>query len=210
MTSKKKTQKKAQQPKRVTRAFLLKVAKDIYDPKDRSYLRLCGGTLQNGPDPKDKKRVMHCGLGELYFAMMGQHPEDHPNRSLQDDDVVELVVEHSTVHDEARATYDRDLAAVKKLKISPERKRDLLHALGPRDDVDDEDRDYQFRNLLGAIPDINDEDHEKSDEEDEEEQDGDEHEGTEKKYAIETEATYRARARRVAAQLRKAAAVLPK
>jgi hypothetical protein len=54
---------------------MLKLADKIYDPKKRTFIRLCYGLLQNGPDPTNGVRTMHCGLGELYFAMTGRHPE---------------------------------------------------------------------------------------------------------------------------------------
>jgi len=53
----------------VNKKFLNDLANWIYDPAKKSFLRLCSGTLQNGPDPEDEERSMHCGLGELYFAI---------------------------------------------------------------------------------------------------------------------------------------------
>lgn len=58
----------------VTWKFMLDLADRIHNAKMGKFLRLCNGTLQNGPDPT-KRRTMHCGLGELYFAMTGKHPK---------------------------------------------------------------------------------------------------------------------------------------
>ena len=63
--------------KPITRAFLNRLANRIYDPKKpERYLRLCKGTLANWPDPENKRRRMHCGLGELYFAATGKQPDE--------------------------------------------------------------------------------------------------------------------------------------
>lgn len=69
--------------------FFNDLANKIYNPKTKKFLRLCEGLLTNGPDPTDKKRRMHCGLGELYFQMTGQH-----TASLEEDDVVELAMDN--------------------------------------------------------------------------------------------------------------------
>jgi hypothetical protein len=78
----------------VNRAFLNKLADNIYDPKTKDFLPLCKGTLQNGPDPYDGKRTLHCGLGELYFCMTGKQPED---AGVSEDEVVEKAIELSTL-----------------------------------------------------------------------------------------------------------------
>lgn len=57
--------------------FFRRLADDIYDPTTGSYLRLCKGKLQNGRDPDDACRIMHCGLGEVYYAVKGEHPNPH-------------------------------------------------------------------------------------------------------------------------------------
>lgn len=41
---------------KVTRKFLTDLANQIYSSRNRTFLRLCSGTLQNGPDPTDKRR----------------------------------------------------------------------------------------------------------------------------------------------------------
>ncbi len=78
---------------KVTRKFLLDLADKIHNPKTKTFLRLCTGTLQNGPDPEDQKRPMHCGLGELYYAMTGVEPERMPE--VDEDEVVEEAVRRS-------------------------------------------------------------------------------------------------------------------
>lgn len=90
MSSKKKTKKNGKnKTNMVNRKFLTDLANDIYDPKTRRFMRLCAGTLQNGPDPTNTNRLMHCGLGELYFSMTGKQPKI---RAVTEDDVVDLVV----------------------------------------------------------------------------------------------------------------------
>ena len=77
---------------RVTRQFMLDLAESIYSSRNRTFLRLCNGTLQNGPDPTNPKRPMHCGLGELYYAITGVQPEE---TGVGERDVIELAVERS-------------------------------------------------------------------------------------------------------------------
>ncbi len=78
--------------KKVTRKFLLDLADAIYNPKTRKFLRLCDGALTNGPDPTNRERKMHCGLGELYYAMTGRHTTQD---CVTEDDVVDLAAELS-------------------------------------------------------------------------------------------------------------------
>lgn len=96
---KKASKKKA--PVVVNRKFLLDLANDIYDPKTRRFLRLCCGTLQNGPDPTDEERPMHCGLGELYYAMTGMQPHgDYKTGvpSVNEADVIDMACKLSTLN----------------------------------------------------------------------------------------------------------------
>lgn len=105
---KKSTGKKKEKNVVVDRAFFLRLADQIYDPKTRKFLRLCDGELQNGPDPTDKERTMHCGLGELYFAMTGDHPRGH----VREDGIIELAIKRlpkqclDHIQDEVRDTLD--------------------------------------------------------------------------------------------------------
>jgi len=168
----------------VTRKFLNDLARSIYNPTTRRFLRLCKGTLQNGPDPTDKKRSMHCGLGELYFAMTGLQPEE---TGIDEDGVVAMAVARSPLQS---ADELRQIAAegVKKLKLPKGVKETMLEAL------DEMDGDYlaedaeDFKSTLDDIPGQND-------------SCGDSH-------ACTTE-DFRTRSQRVAAKLREAAKILP-
>lgn len=77
MTAKKTTKAKTRKPKPievVTKKVLLKIADRIYNPVTGDFLKLCKGTLQNGPDPDMPSRTMHCALGELFYAVTGEQP----------------------------------------------------------------------------------------------------------------------------------------
>lgn len=178
----------------VNRAFMLRLADSIYNPKTRSFLRLCNGTLQNGPDPEDEERPMHCGLGELYFAMTGHQPnEDH----VSEEDVVNKAVELSGFGDVRQEAVDAAVDSVKAMSVPKSVKDDLIDCI-ERSDEDDDDSPFipqgevAFREALDAIPEKNDEDtgH----------------------CAVMTDQSwenYRNRASRVATQLRRAAKHLP-
>lgn len=185
---------------RVDREFLLNLANDIYNSRNRTFLRLCNGKLQNGPDPTNKKRTMHCGLGELYFAMTGLQPE---MTGVSEKDVVDLAVELSPLNGlrekrdrEAHANLDAALNAIRKMNISETLKETFIYNIDDEkeaiDNVEDDDRDDEessFRETLDAIPDENDDDY-CNDECD--------------------AAIYRERSKRVAAMLKKAASYLPR
>jgi hypothetical protein len=81
MTAKKttKTTKKTRKPKPievVTKKVLLKIADRIHNPVTGDFLKLCRGTLQNGPDPDMPSRTMHCALGELFYMVTGVQPNN--------------------------------------------------------------------------------------------------------------------------------------
>jgi hypothetical protein len=193
----KKTKKKSSMMNKivVNRKFLNDLADRIYNPKSRRFLRLCQETLQNGPDPTNKKRSMHCGLGELYFAMTGKQPDDV---NINEDDVVDLALELSTLNNDNKNQSRKQVRdAVEALDISPTVKDGILETL-----TDDffEEAEYDvtkdaFCEELGFIADVNDADD--NDNNSPRARDGCSYE------------TYRSRARRVANQLRKAAKLLP-
>lgn len=166
----------------VTADFLNKLADSIYNPKEKSFMPLCYGTLQNGDDPfSKKKRTMHCGLGELYYCMTGKQPEkDNVNES----DVVDLVVDNCVL--KANQGLDAARKAIETLDVDDYVKDDLLMVLNDNEVGDDE-----LRALLDLIPEKNDEDR-------------DDDEGDEGM----TRSMYRARSRRVANVLRKAAKLI--
>jgi hypothetical protein len=127
--------------RKLTAKDLFKLADRLYNPETKDYLPLCSGTLQNGPCPRDKKRTMHCGLGELYFFMTGNHPE---TEDVQESDVVEMAVEACTLKVDP---YD----VIERSALSPEQKKICLEALEAEDDPS------ELRVLLDNIPDVNDE-----------------------------------------------------
>lgn len=151
----------------VDRAFLRGLANEIYDSKNRRYLRLCNGTLQNGPDPKDKSRPMHCGLGELYFQMTGYQPKE---TGVSEEDVVELATERSSVKSNLDDDLKTAMSALKALKLPANldcEKNNLMEQLEQaaeynEDDVNDDScgdmaQDLvEFRSILNKIPEEND------------------------------------------------------
>ena len=154
---------KSKKPVKVTRKFLLDLADMIHDPKTKEFTRLCEGVLINGPDPTNKKRRMHCGLGELYFAMTHKHPEE-----VVESDVVRLAAERSTFVQEAGEA--KALGEINKLKLPDAAKEELYNTL--RDYIDsaknegDENgihnfmakEEAKFREILSKIPEKNDDD----------------------------------------------------
>lgn len=180
-------------PVRVTRSWMESLADSIYNPRTRTFLRLCSGTLQNGPDPTDEKRPMHCGLGELYFAMTGHQPEED---GVGESDVVDKAVELSGFGGVREAAVKRAIAGVKALKLPGDVEDEMIDAI-ERADEDDEssfqpEGEVDFRELLDAIPDKNDQDT-----------------GHCSVMSDQSWENYRNRASRVATQLRRAARCLP-
>jgi hypothetical protein len=202
MPTKKKLVKKKKIAKKVTvdRKFLMDLANLIYDRKTRKFLRLCDGTLQNGPDPTNPKRPMHCGLGELYFAMTGLQPEA---TGVGEEDVIDLAVKLSPLNGmkeamikEQKAKLDTAKKIVKSLDLSADLASDLIdHIDAAHDDVEDcideSSLEKEFRDALDEIPGENDDGC------------GDEGDSC-------TISTFRERSKRVAEKLREAAALLPK
>jgi hypothetical protein len=192
--------KKITKQTRVTRKFLTDLADSIYNTKTRRFLRLCNGTLQNGPDPTNERRPMHCGLGELYFAMTGRQPED---TAVEERDVIDEAVKRSTLDaGGAEKVVEAAAEALRKSGLPEDVRNDLISDLEDRfsraeDDVDTDtgiheftpDAEAKFREVLGNIPGVND--------------DG----CGEDKCTVED---YRARSQRVAKQLRLAAKILPR
>ena len=175
---------------KVNRKFLIDLANRIYDPKTRRFLRLCKGTLQNGPDPTDQERSMHCGLGELYFAMTGRQPqEDHAN----EDDVVNLAVELSPLNGQRDRARDNAIKTIKALALPEELTDTLVTHVEDTFEFNNEDiegAEASFRADLNEIPGTND-------------GDADCRDGT------CTYDMFRSRSSRVATQLRRAAKHLP-
>lgn len=170
----------------VDRKFLIDLANSIYDPKTRRFLRLCKGVLQNGPDPTNEARPMHCGLGELYFAMTGKQPE---KTRIDEDGVVKEAIARSTFNIVAKANREKASIGIKKLHLHKELEKSLLYIIKNNEPFSKAEEN--FRDALGEIPNINDDD------------DGCRH-GTCKVSVL------RSRSARVAKKLRAAAALLPK
>lgn len=179
----------------VTRTFLLNVAKMIYDPKTRRHLNLCARVLKNGPDPKDPKRHMHCGLGELYFAMTGKEPE----RDICDEAVVQMACEQSSLVIKLKANLVGAQQAIKSLKsLKSTMPGDLLEeiindAVYKIDEynIDETDEYQDLMRVLNEIPNEN---------------DGG---GNEPEDEFCNVTHFKERSRRVAAQIRAAAKLLP-
>lgn len=186
----------------VNKAFMNKLADMIHNPKNKTFLRLCNGTLQNGPDPTNAKRPMHCGLGELYFAMTKRQPEED---GVGESDVVETAVELSTFVSAKEKAKDLEYKKltqarekIRKLDVSKELKLSLIETITEEiEELDDKEPDEEspealkeqkFRDALDDIPNTNDD-------------------GVEEDAC--TIGNYRARSKRVASQLRKAAKFLP-
>ncbi len=201
-TTKKSAKPRSVYPKKVTRAFLLDLANRIYDPKTKKFLHLCTGTLQNGPDPTNEKRAMHCGLGELYFAITGREPKKDLNvygARISESDVIDLAVNQSPL--KGGTERHKDISAdslsrhIDTLKIS-ESLKDTLQSI-TRDEIESSEDDeilspvQAFVSALGDIPSENDDDPC----------------GHTAETCSPTE--FKARSRRVSAQLRKAAKLLP-
>lgn len=170
-------------PKQVTRQFLMDLARTIYDTKSRRFLRLCDGKLQNGPDPTNAQRPMHCGLGELYFAMTDTQPETD---GVDEDEVVALAVELSPFGVLAKQARAKAVASIKALGLAEDLEDSLLEKIDDADDADLNGKEAEFREILGEIPGAN-----------------DRCEG-----ACDRD-VYRQRSMRVARELRKAARLLP-
>lgn len=183
------TNKTAKKPKfkKVTRKFLFDLADKIYNPKTKQALNLCKGTLSNGPDPVDGKRTMHCGLGELHFAITGENPPDWET----EENVVLRACEQSSLVDEFERRRKETVAKLKKeFKGSPIL-ADMIDIAQSCDGVDFDEKGSlgRFELILDSIPRANDKD--KVDDE----------------FCTLTD--YKNRARRVATKFRQAARLLP-
>jgi len=190
---------KKKSAKRVTvgRKLLMNLATDIYNPTTKKFLHLCDGKLQNGPDPTNKKRPMHCGLGELYFAMTGKQPE---STNVDEEDVINLAVELSPLKGlreaaikETTDKLDQITKLAKSLKLEGDMENDIASLVSDlkADFLEDEDHktlEDEFRQALDDIPGENDD-------------------GCGNSCSV---AKFRERSMRVAAQLREAAELLPR
>jgi hypothetical protein len=183
MKKKNKVQKKVV----VNRKFLNDLADSIYNPKTRKFLRLCEGTLQNGPDPIDGHRTMHCGLGELHFAMTGMQPEE---TNATEGEVVSMAYDLSPLNGLDDILREDAVKEIKKTKLSAAVKEALLDQVAYLNDDELGVNDEPFLSALESIPDEND--------------DGCGHD------EACTPATFRKRSQRVAKKLREAASYLPK
>lgn len=195
------TKKKAsKKPVVVNKQFMLDLARQIYDGKNKRFLRLCTGTLQNGPDPTDKDRSMHCGIGELYFAMTGEQPA---SGNVTEDGVIDMAVRLSTLG----PSLERNelCRKIRELGLRGDIVRRLIDALA---DADEDlpfvsygnpeqaitQAEYEFRHALGSIPNTNDAGSN----------------GCDNHGNCSTKEQFRKRSKRVATQFRKAAGFLPK
>lgn len=178
---------KKEKQQKVTREFLTGLADTIYNTRTRRFLRLCDGKLQNGPDPTNVERPMHCGLGELYFAMTGLQPK---STGVSEDDVVDLAVRRSAFNATTKQKAQkkaRAIATIKALGLSEDLRETLLDQVEAAEEVDFNGKESQFRQALDEIPSENDD-------------------GCGNGCNLDD---FRKRSQRVATQLRKAAKLLP-
>lgn len=181
-------------PIRIKRSWMMALADRIYNPRTQRFLRLCNGTLQNGPDPKDPARPMHCGLGELYFAMTGHQPQED---RVSEAGVVRKAVELAGFAKAREESINDAIEGIRGLGLNKDLKRTLL---GEVKDVRDDRHDdapfdmgeTRFSSILSDIPTNNDDDT-----------------GACRVDGEQSWENYRNRARRVATQLRKAAKYIP-
>ncbi len=145
----------------VDKKFMNDLADEIYNPSTKKYLRLCTGTLRNGPDPVDEDRPMHCGLGELYFKMTNRQPN---LSKITEDDVVEECIKRSTIDPDGRAEKkERNLRKtlneeLRKLSLTEGQICCMVDAaVMELDPMEFEDKATEFRRLLSEIPNVNDE-----------------------------------------------------
>jgi len=145
----------------VDKKFLNTLADEIYNPKHKTYIRLCTGTLQNGPDPVDGKRTMHCGLGELYFKLTHRQPDTD---KIEEDDVIEECLRRSALNPEGKYEKERDTLEktlnkeLKKLNLPDAQIQDMITAAVDCLDEDDiKSKAQNFRAILERIPTVNDE-----------------------------------------------------
>jgi hypothetical protein len=134
--------------------FFNDLADKIYNNKTRKFLRLCRGKLTNGPDPEDSDRKMHCGLGELYFAMTGEHTGD-----LSENAVVKITMDNTTLKIKNNKDKENIRNLIKSIKnINSNVKEMALESIDDTfkyndDYTDDENKIYE---LLDRIPSVND------------------------------------------------------
>jgi hypothetical protein len=132
---------------------------------------------------------MHCGLGELYFAMTGLEPNAS---NVSEDDVIKIAVERTSVYTSIQREIDKSKAIIQKMNIDNDMKRNMLNIMV----LHDLENTYQYfdaklerlRGAFEAIVKINDQDSASN--------------------MCSNHKTYKARAKRVANQFRKIAALL--
>jgi hypothetical protein len=151
-------QNKKEKKQKVDRKFLMGLANAIYNARTRQFLRLCDGQLQSSPDPTNVERIMHCGLGELYFAMTGLQPEE---MSVKEYDVINLAVERSafnTTAKQRKAKRARARATIKALGLSGDLQASLLDKIDSADEKKFNGNEFKFRKVLDNITSANDDD----------------------------------------------------
>lgn len=144
--------------------FFRNLADDIYDPMTGSYLRLCKGKLQNGPDPEDACRIMHCGLGEAYYAVKGDHPDPLSSssdmqavRAISDAVVDDLTARRPNMDRKALKSLAQALGTLERLGVvqangSP----DIEVRINKKFERELENLYYTLISVLGSIPEKND------------------------------------------------------
>lgn len=138
--------------KKVTPKFLNDLANKIYNPKTKKFLRLCDGVLLNGPDPKNPKRHMHCGLGELYFEMAGVHPPTW----VDEEDVINTAMMQADFSGRSKAIEKKLFTQIEQLKAGEGTKLELESAIQDTLEADQDSREVNFHDALSEIPTEND------------------------------------------------------
>lgn len=174
----------------VDRKFLNDLAKKIYDSKTKKFIRLCRGHLcEADPQSTEKNpKMIHCGLGELYYAMTGQ---DDFSVSLTENDVIDVAVDLSSFKKEKferEQKFDKILKEIRTLKVHENVKQDMQSAVDDFREDSCSDEEENFRAALNEIPGEND--------------------GVTENQKSQTQ-VYKDRAKAVAMCLRKAAKFLP-
>lgn len=132
----------------VTYEFLMNLAKKIYDPKTRRFLQLCHGSLSHFE--KDTRRWLHCGIGELYYAMTGRR-----SGSLKEDAILTMAVQRSCLQ---TPTLKEIASVINGLNISHDAKVSIINDFSDYDDCDLRSKDAnKFYDLLQKVANENDE-----------------------------------------------------
>lgn len=145
--------KKQNKIKPLDAKFFTNLANRIYDTKTRKYLRLCSGKLTNGPDPENSNRQMHCGLGEAYFAMTGNH-----TGSLGESNVIDEIMDNLSIKIKNKQDKLNIINMIKSLKNIDKNIKEIAQDTLTLefDDNVNTDQEQSIHDILINIPNNND------------------------------------------------------